>query len=161
MQRQSGPVGRDDLVLEIHGPRKAYHGDSSAVDGVEALAREHDCIRLHPRFTPERRAEVMAMLDGAVVPSLWEEGFGLGAREARACGLPVMASRIGGLAQLDTDPGVTLVDPGDHGAWVAAIKKFKKGLIQPQAAIKSTLEMTEEVAEVYAEVLRDRRKRAA
>ena len=154
-------AGRDDLVLEIHGPRQAYHGDSSAVDGVEALARDHDCIRLHPRFSPERRAEVIAMLDGVVVPSLWEEGFGLGAREARACGLPVMASRIGGLEQLDSDPGVTLVEPGDHGAWVAAIQKVQKGLIQPQTAIKSTLEMTEEVAEVYAAVLRERTKRAA
>jgi glycosyltransferase involved in cell wall biosynthesis len=98
---------------------------------------------------------------GVVVPSLWEEGFGLGAREARACGLPVMASRIGGLEQLDSDPGVTLVEPGDHGAWVAAIQKVQKGLIQPQTAIKSTLEMTEEVAEVYAAVLRERTKRAA
>ncbi len=154
-------AGRADLVLEIHGPRTSYHGNSQTVSKVEALARDHSAIRLHPSFHPARRAEVLAMLDGVVVPSLWEEGFGLGAREARATGLPVLASRIGGLVQLDQDPGVTLVEPGDQEAWVEAIHAFKRGLIQPCDVIKSTLEMTDDVLAVYASVLQARTDQAA
>jgi len=49
-----------------------------------------------------------------VVPTMWPEPFGLVALEAMACGVPVVAHRIGGLAGLVKD-GVTgfLVEPGD------------------------------------------------
>lgn len=52
-----------------------------------------------------------------VVPSLWEEPFGLVAVEAQAAGRPVVASRTGGL-QLTTVEGETgfLVTPGDATA---------------------------------------------
>jgi glycosyltransferase involved in cell wall biosynthesis len=48
-----------------------------------------------------------------VVPSLWE-GFGYAAAEAMACGATVVASRIGGLAEIVKDDrfGV-LVEPGN------------------------------------------------
>ena len=49
-----------------------------------------------------------------VVPSVWEEPFGLVAVEAMATGLPVCASRIGGLADI-VRHGETgfLFTPGD------------------------------------------------
>jgi glycosyltransferase involved in cell wall biosynthesis len=55
-----------------------------------------------------RRSEVV------VVPSLWEEPFGLVALEAAACGIPVVASRIGGLTSivLDGETGF-LFPPGN------------------------------------------------
>ena len=59
----------------------------------------------------------------AVVPSLWPEPFGLVAVEAMAAGRPVVASAVGGLAEL-VDPGVTgtLVAPGDVGALARAVR---------------------------------------
>jgi L-malate glycosyltransferase len=61
--------------------------------------------------------------DIMVVPSIWEEAFGLVAAEASACGVPVVASDIGGLPEvvLDGQTGI-LVPPGDVSAIVHALK---------------------------------------
>jgi glycosyltransferase involved in cell wall biosynthesis len=57
-----------------------------------------------------------------VVPSLWYEGFPLVVLEAFASGRPVIAARIGSLAEIVED-GVTgfLVPPGDPSALAAAV----------------------------------------
>lgn len=66
-----------------------------------------------------RRAMALA------VPSVWYENAPLAVLEALADGLPVIASRIGGLPELVED-GVNglLVEPRDVEAWRAAIRAF-------------------------------------
>ena len=56
-----------------------------------------------------------------VLPSL-EEGFGLPALEAMACGAPVIASRRGALPEVVGDAGV-LVDPEQGEALTAALTR--------------------------------------
>jgi len=53
--------------------------------------------------------------DCALCPSVWAEAAGLVNLEAMACGLPVVASRIGGIPEFVED-GRTgfLFTPGDH-----------------------------------------------
>lgn len=55
------------------------------------------------------------------MPSTWDEPFGLVALEGMAAGRPVMASRVGGLAQFVTDDVGWLVEPGDRAAWASAL----------------------------------------
>ena len=61
----------------------------------------------------------------AVVPSVWPEPFGMVALEAMATGRPVVASAVGGLADLVVD-GATgiLVPPGDVAALRSAIQRL-------------------------------------
>jgi glycosyltransferase involved in cell wall biosynthesis len=69
-------------------------------------------------------ADLPALYGGAavvVLPSL-EEGFGLPALEAMACGAPVVASRRGALPEVVGDAGV-LVDPEDEGALAGALAR--------------------------------------
>jgi glycosyltransferase involved in cell wall biosynthesis len=51
------------------------------------------------------------------------EGYGQTAREAMAYGRPVVATRVGGLADLQ-GPGVALVEPGDGAALRVALERL-------------------------------------
>lgn len=63
--------------------------------------------------------------DICAFPSTWQEPFGLGAIEAMACSLPVVASKVGALPEI-VDDGNTgfLVDPGDHLALAESLTKL-------------------------------------
>ena len=65
-------------------------------------------------------------MDMVAVPSL-SEGFGLTAVEAMAAGLPVVASRVGGLIEIVQD-GLTgiLVEPENHTELANAMLKCLK-----------------------------------
>ena len=110
----------DALELHVHGPLVAYHGDSSYVDALKELAEGSDRVVLHGAFEPSELASVLAGLDLVAVPSLWTEVFGLVAREARAAGLPVFASDVGGLCDSDS----LRLPAGDASAWRAALERF-------------------------------------
>ncbi|MCP4028969.1 MAG: glycosyltransferase family 4 protein, partial [Sphingomonas sp.] len=98
-------------------------GDGSAAQQV----RESAEILGNVKFCgPLRDAALLEAIDGAmcvVVPSLWPEAFGLTAVEAQARGVPVVASRIGGMTETVRDgiDGV-LVPPGDVDALAEGVR---------------------------------------
>ncbi len=65
----------------------------------------------------------MKASDVFTCPSLWGEAAGLVNIEALACGLPVIASRVGGIPEIVQD-GVTgyLIPAGDHGPLAERIR---------------------------------------
>src|SRR5262249_43938797 len=69
----------------------------------------------------EVKAQLYNAADCLVLPSR-REGFPTVVGEAMACGTPVLASRVGGVAELVV-PGVTgwLVEPGDDAALAAGL----------------------------------------
>jgi glycosyltransferase involved in cell wall biosynthesis len=101
------------LLLVGDGPRR------SAVE--EAVARRGLADRV---VLAGAREDVHRLLPGcavAVLPS-WEEGIPVSALEAMACGLPVVATRVGGTPEVVED-GRTglLVPPGDPRTLTAAV----------------------------------------
>lgn len=82
-----------------------------------------------------RRSDVESLIaasDVVVVPSVWQEAFGLIVAEAMAVGRPVVASNVGGIPELIKD-GLTgiLAEPGDsHGI----AKGIARILNEPQLA---------------------------
>ena len=78
-------------------------------------------------------ADLPAVYTGAtllVLPSL-EEGFGLPALEAMACGTPVVAGRRGALPELVGDAG-WLVDPEDERELAAAVGRLLSDPVERQ-----------------------------
>jgi glycosyltransferase involved in cell wall biosynthesis len=118
----------------LAGPLRASHrlvlaGGSAA--GRPALAAQAAALGLADRVIfagVVDDADLPALYGGAaavVLPSL-EEGFGLPALEAMACGAPVIASRRGALPEVVGDAGV-LVEPEDEGALAAALARVLGG----------------------------------
>lgn len=67
----------------------------------------------------------MQAADCLVCPSLWEEAAGLVNIEGLACGLPVVASRTGGIPEIVEDGRTGLLVPAaDSGALAAAIRRL-------------------------------------
>lgn len=90
---------------------------------IEKAVREAG-LEKRVRFFGERNdvPELLAKADIFVFPSLWE-GFGLAALEAGAAGLPIIASRVGGIENIFEDnKNAQLVEPGNCQALAGAIK---------------------------------------
>lgn len=86
-----------------------------------AAAGLADRILFLPEVSVDQMAEWYAALDLYVAPQRWE-GFGLTPLEAMACGVPVVATRVGAFEELVVEGATgSLVAPGDIGAMAAAV----------------------------------------
>jgi spore coat protein SA len=57
-------------------------------------------------------------------PSIWQEPFGNVNIEAMACGIPVVATRVGGIPEIASEGGVMLVKPNSAAELADALQKL-------------------------------------
>jgi glycosyltransferase involved in cell wall biosynthesis len=101
-------------------------GDGPEASRLSALAAELGIgDRVQLLGLRDDVAEVLQAADVFVHPAIWGEAFGLTIAEAMATGLPVVASRVGGIPELVThgETGL-LVPPGDAGALAGALDRL-------------------------------------
>jgi glycosyltransferase involved in cell wall biosynthesis len=86
------------------------------------------------RFLGPRRdvPALLAAADVVVVPSIWE-GQPLIVQEALRAGRPLVATRVGGIADLTGDDGAVLIAPGDPAGLATAVTQI---LDDPEAAAR-------------------------
>ena len=74
--------------------------------------------------------DLMSGLDAVVVPSIWWENSPIVIQEARLCGLPVLASHIGGMAEkVGADGAAGECFPvGNHISLVQSLRRFRDHL---------------------------------
>lgn len=79
-------------------------------------------VNFYGRLPKREVYHLMGSSSAVAVPSIWPEPFGIVALEANYLGVPVVASRTGGLSEIIVD-GVTglLVSPGDPKALAESI----------------------------------------
>ena len=112
------PRRRENLVVAVVGGPSG--NGLERPEELQKLAVElgiGDLVRFHPPVERAELADWYRAADLVAVPS-HSESFGLVAVEAQACGTPVIAARVGGLATAvqDRRTGV-LVDGHDPRAW--------------------------------------------
>jgi glycosyltransferase involved in cell wall biosynthesis len=123
MAREKGLRGVLSAWGELNGIPLRVIGDGPERSACEELARGIDAIEL---LGWQPRERVMEELRGArflVFPSEWYEGFPMTILEAFACGVPVIGTRIGGVAEVVEDGKTGLLySPGDLDALAERIK---------------------------------------
>lgn len=116
---------RPQAVALVMGRATAEH--TAFLAGLRdkvAAAGLTDRILFPPEVPVDRIADWYRVLDLYVAPQRWE-GFGLTPLEAMACGVPVVATRVGAFEELITEGQTgTLVPPGDIPALAGAIAEW-------------------------------------
>lgn len=116
---------------------------------IEAAVQEQglvDRVRVLGRVSHEELRAAYSIADLFVMPNIPvegdAEGFGIVTLEARAAGLPVVASALEGIVDsfTSTDDGI-LVPPGDAGAFVQAIE----GVLDRGISIEERIACREQV----------------
>jgi glycosyltransferase involved in cell wall biosynthesis len=101
---------------------KAWQLSSKAVSRLERAIERLPNVELVERTSDMRT--VYAETKILLAPSQWEETWGRVATEAQYSGIPVLASRLGGLPEA-VGPGGILVDPAaPAGIWVKELKRM-------------------------------------
>jgi glycosyltransferase involved in cell wall biosynthesis len=124
-----GPDVLVEAFSKVHaarpGTKLILAGKGEMQAGLEARVKEFglgDAVVILGRVDHDKVPGLIGSFDIMVMPSVYEsETFGVAAIEASACGVPVVASRVGGVpeAVLDGKTGL-LVPPRDVDALAAA-----------------------------------------
>ena len=136
-ERSTAAAGRHVLVAGRLAPEKGVAdavlacrqaglplvvaGDGPQADELRGLAAGAD-VRFTGRVDAEELAALRREAAVAIVPSRYQEILPLAALEAMAAGLPVVAARAGGLAELVPEEG--LYPPGDVDALAARVQSL-------------------------------------
>jgi glycosyltransferase involved in cell wall biosynthesis len=121
-----------DFLCEVLAPlaqarRGRFHlqavGGGSLLGALRRRFAGEDWITLGGKVAAAEVGISMAASDLLLVPSVWFENAPLVISQALRLGLPVLASRVGGLPEM-VEAGVSgdLVAPGDAASWTAMIE---------------------------------------
>lgn len=138
------------VELDIH----AVAGDAEAEAtrrSVVAAAMGDPRITFKPPLGRAELVDALAAADALAVPSVWFETGPLVVLEAQAMGVPVIGSRLGGIAELvhEGEDGV-LVAAGDVDAWRRAILTAVGGGLPPARRRGDVRTMTDVAHEMIA-----------
>ena len=97
-----GRLPRGAVSVDLFGSYSAYHGDDRYRHQLEPLLKQ-DGVMVHGAIAHDRVAQALSSIDVLVVPSIWPENSPLVIQEAFLAGVPVVASRIGGIPEAIDD----------------------------------------------------------
>jgi len=161
------PAG--SVSVDLFGAHVAYHGDDSYRSKLDRLLTA-ECVSAHGPLPHEKIPDALASIDVLVVPSIWPENSPLVIQEAFLAGVPVVASRIGGIPEVVRD-GVNglLFEPGDWNSLRDALARLvqEPGLLDRLrggiSAVRTIEDDVRNAGVVYEETIaaRRRQRRAA
>lgn len=157
---------RSDVVIAIIGGDERAEPELERLRAVAAECGVSDALRLLGSRPHEELPVYYNAADVVAVPSFYES-FGLVAVEAMACGVPVVASRVGGLAStvLDGRTGYLVpwraperfAEPLDRLLGDPALRERMGAAAVAHMREYSWSAVAAQVADVYAELIEERR----
>lgn len=149
-------------TLDIYGVFQGGTG-SAYSHHLKSLARRDPRVAFCPPLPPGEVAEHLRAYDLLAVPSLLRETGPLVVLEAFAAGIPVLASRLGGITELvEHEVNGLLVEAGSVEAWCQALRRLSEDrrlLVRLRNRVLPPREMAEvakEMAGLYRRVLKER-----
>jgi len=129
LARAVAKMAEGSVHLHVHGDDQG--GSDPAVQQIvqrtvnAASAAAGDRITFHGRFAHDDLGDIHANLDVLVVPSIWQEAYGITVREAHLTGTPVLGSDIAGIAE-GIEDGVDglLFKTGDDGDLARCLQRL-------------------------------------
>ena len=89
-----------------------FSGGSKPTSYIRSLYRSSPSnVEFAGYLSPTEVAQEFRSADIFCCPSIWLEAFGMVNIEAMACGVPVVASRVGGIPEIAAEGGILLVEP--------------------------------------------------
>jgi glycosyltransferase involved in cell wall biosynthesis len=141
MHEMNGTVMLNPVLSEANGAAKHLDspplhlhifgdGDETYISELKTFLHEKgltEIVTFHGKVPQDELIQHYDRCDLLLVPSLWQEPFGLVVAEAMARGLPVIASNIGGPAEILThEINGLLVEAGNERALALAIIELIK-----------------------------------
>jgi glycosyltransferase involved in cell wall biosynthesis len=115
----------EQVELAIHGECFPWHLDTGYEARLRAQMGDTHRIRLGGRFEHAEVPRILSALDALVVPGLWYEAFCLTIREGFLANVPVVASRLGAMAEAIEDGRTGLLfRPGDAEDLARALQRL-------------------------------------
>jgi glycosyltransferase involved in cell wall biosynthesis len=148
-----------DWELVLYGQASSGRHRRYARQCLANLDARH--VRLAAPFAPHEAPRVLAELTALVAPSEWDENAPLAVLQARAAGLPVIATDVPGIAEIVPVPaGGELVAVGDAAALARAMQRALHARAGAAVAAGLPLALDEHarrLEELYAEVRKEAR----
>lgn len=105
-----------DIKLVIIGSGSLGNNQSSThfQEQLKEASQDLDNIHFTGYITYKEMAHYLQKADIAVLPSIWEEPFGLTMAEAQAAGLPIITTSQGGIPEVVSEQNAILLDVNEH-----------------------------------------------
>ncbi len=147
-----GALDGEQIVLDVYGSPSNDAAPEYA-ESIRARVAASANVRIRPSVPADEILQVISRYDAVAMPSQICEAAPLVITEAFAVGVPVIGSRLGGIAEMvrDNVDGL-LVDPFSVSAWVETFRRvacerglldrLRSGVIPPRTMKDVAMEMS-------------------
>lgn len=152
--------------LDVHGWAPAYEGFPNYASDLAAAADSR--VRFHGRYDNQDVAAILASADVVVIPSIWNESASLIAHEAFLARKPVIASRLGALAEfVQHEVNGLLFEPRDAAdlraqmARLLAEPDLRQRLARSPGPVRTVVDQAVELEGIYTGLIHTARSASA